>query len=185
MPLNSYLRLALDNKRFLAFGLTMTFASSVGQTFFIGAFGPAVRGEFGLSHTSWGAIYMTGTLLSALVLPFTGGLIDRYAMRTYTTLVCTALVLAAAFMAAVPSAGFLVVAIFLLRQTGQGLASHTGTTAMARYFHADRGKAVALDVVADRALHLQVQERRALEGLQALHHGGPSVTGTRGSYQLV
>lgn len=144
MPLNSYLRLALDNKRFLAFGLTMTFASSVGQTFFIGAFGPAVRAEFGLSHTSWGGIYMAGTLLSAAVLPWTGGLIDRFAMRLYTTLVCAALVLAAAFMAAVPSAGFLVVAIFLLRQTGQGLASHTGTTAMARYFHADRGKAVAL-----------------------------------------
>ena len=35
-------------------------------------------------------------------------------------------------------------AVFLLRQTGQGLASHTGTTATARHSGAHRGKAVAL-----------------------------------------
>ena len=45
MPARSYLRFAVANRRFLDFGFTMTFASSVGQTFFIGAFGPAVRGE--------------------------------------------------------------------------------------------------------------------------------------------
>ena len=144
MLLTSYLRLALANRRFLAFGFTMTAVSSVGQTFFIGVFGPAVRGEFGLSHTAWSAIYMAGTLASAAVLPWTGQQIDRMSLRRYATLVCTALIVATAFMAAVPSAPLLILAIFLLRQTGQGLASHTGTTATARYFHADRGKALAL-----------------------------------------
>ena len=144
MLASGYLGFARANARFLAFGFTMTFASSVGQTFFIGVFGPAVRADFGLSHTGWSAIYMAGTLLSAALLPWTGPLIDRLALRTYTALVCVALVAAAAFMAAVPTAGLLVLATFLLRQTGQGLASHVGTTSMARYFDADRGKAVAL-----------------------------------------
>ena len=144
MLFTGYLRLALDNTRFLAFGFTMTAVSSVGQTFFIGVFGPAVRGEFGLSHTAWSAIYMAGTLASAAVLPWTGQQIDRMSLRRYATLVCTALIVATAFMAAVPSAPLLILAIFLLRQTGQGLASHTGTTATARHFHADRGKALAL-----------------------------------------
>jgi predicted MFS family arabinose efflux permease len=53
-------------------------------------------------------------------------------------------VIAAAFMAQVSSVAWLVLAIFLLRQAGQGLASHVATTSMARYFDADRGKAVAL-----------------------------------------
>jgi MFS family permease len=103
-----------------------------------------VRHEFSLSHTSWSAIYMAGTLLSAAVLNWTGSQIDRLALKRYTSLVCIALVIAAAFMAQVPSAAWLVLAIFLLRQTGQGLASHIATTSMARYFDTDRGKAVGL-----------------------------------------
>lgn len=128
----------------LGFGFTMTFASSVGQTFFIGAFGPSIRETFGLSHTGWGTIYMAGTLLSALCLPWTGALIDRFRLAPYTLTVFAALVGATLFMAAVPHVALLVLAIFFLRQSGQGLSSHISVTTMARYFSAGRGKAVAL-----------------------------------------
>jgi MFS family permease len=128
----------------LGFGFIMTFASSVGQTFFIGAFGPAVREAFGLSHTEWGGIYMAGTLLSAMCLPWTGALIDRFKLKTYTLAVFAGLVGAVFFMASVPHVALLVVAIFLLRQSGQGLTSHISVTTMARFFRAGRGKAVAL-----------------------------------------
>ncbi|MEM7226151.1 MAG: MFS transporter [Pseudomonadota bacterium] len=144
MSESSYLRFVQANRRFLAFGFTMTFCSSAGQTYFIGAFGPAVRAEFGLSHTAWSTIYMAGTLASATLLPWSGQLIDRVSLRRYAIGVALLLIFAASFMALVPSALLLVVAIFLLRQSGQGLASHTGTTAMARGFSGDRGKAVAL-----------------------------------------
>ncbi len=43
-----------------------------------------------------------------------------------------------------PSAGFLILVIFLLRQSGQGLASHVSVTAMVKYFRHNRGKAIAL-----------------------------------------
>lgn len=122
----------------------MTLASSVGQTFFIGIFGPSVRAEFDLNHTLWSAIYMAGTLLSAALLPWTGQWIDRLPLRRFSLFVAVALVSAAVIMTIVPAAPFLVLAIFLLRQAGQGLASHTGTTAVARHFSADRGKAIAL-----------------------------------------
>ena len=59
--------------------------------------------------------------------------------RAFAIVVCLGLVFASAFMALVPSAALLIVAIFLLRQFGQGLASHTGKTATARFFHIDRG----------------------------------------------
>ena len=144
LHITSYLQFAARNLRFLSFGFVMLLGSSFGQTFFIGVFGPAVRAEFGLTHTSWSAIYMMGTLMSALVLPWTGQQIDRISLARYAAIVIVALAGAATFTALVPSALFLIAAIFLLRQTGQGLMSHTGSMAMARYFPKDRGKAVAL-----------------------------------------
>ncbi len=144
MPLSGYLHLIANHRYVLAFGFSMTFASSVGQTFFIGIFGPSVRAEFGLDHTAWSGLYMAGTLLSAAFLPWTGQRIDRLPLQRYSLMVAATLIVAAAFMAMVPSVALLVPAIFLLRQSGQGLASHTGTTAVARHFRGDRGKAIAL-----------------------------------------
>ena len=139
-----HLRFFTDNLRFLTFGFVMAFGSSFGQTYFIGVFGPAIRSEFDLTQSSWSAAYMVGTLVSALVLPWTGKKIDRIPLPRYTALVIIALAGSATFMALVPSALLLMVAIFFLRQTGQGLMSHTGSTAMARYFPENRGKAVAM-----------------------------------------
>ena len=144
MTATGYRTFVASHPTLLGFGFTLTFASSVGQTFVIGAFGPAVRETFALSHSEWGAIYMAGTLLSALCLPWTGALIDRFKLRTYTLAVFAGLVGAALFMASVPHVALLVVAIFLLRQSGQGLTSHISVTTMARFFRAGRGKAVAL-----------------------------------------
>jgi MFS family permease len=140
----SYVRFATENRRFLAFGLIMTFGSSFGQTHFIGVFGPSIQAEFGLSHASWGTIYMAGTLLSALLLPFTGRWIDRISLRRYAVLVCIGLTIACLAAAAAPAAWFLIIVIFLLRQMGQGLASHTAITGMVKYFRHNRGKAIAL-----------------------------------------
>ncbi len=142
--ITNYLQFGAKNLRLLSFGFVMLLGSSFGQTFVIGIFGPAIRGELGLTHTSWSAIYMAGTLMSALVLPWTGQQIDRISLPRYAALVIIGLAGAAAFTALVPSALFLILAIFLLRQAGQGLMPHTGQTAMARYFPKDRGKAVAV-----------------------------------------
>jgi MFS family permease len=139
-----YVRFAVENRRFLAFGLLMTYGSCFGQTHFIGVFGPSIQSEFGLSHASWGTIYMAGTLLSAALLPFTGRWIDRMSLRRYAVLVCIGLTVACLVAAAAPAAWFLIVVIFLLRQAGQGLASHTAITGMVKYFRHNRGKAIAL-----------------------------------------
>ncbi len=139
-----YLTFARENFRFLSFGFLMALASSFGQTFFIGVFGPEVQKEFDLSHAEWGTVYMLGTLLSAAVLPFTGRWIDRMPLLRYATLVSIGLAIACVGAALCPAAGFLVVAIFMLRQMGQGLASHTSITATVKYFRHNRGKAVAV-----------------------------------------
>ena len=147
MSVSSYLRFALasaDTMRLIAFGFVMTFASSFGQSYFVGVFGPALREEFGLSHTSWGTIYMVGTLISAGILPWTGQLVDRMSLRLFTMVVCAGIVLACFSFVLAPTVIFLIGSVFLIRQFGQGLAVHVSSTAMVRTFRADRGKAVAL-----------------------------------------
>ena len=144
MPLVAYARFAAAHRRLIAFGFLAAFASSYGQTYFIGIFGPAIQSEFGLSHTAWGTIYMLGTLGSAILLPWTGKQIDRLDLRLYTSLVGLLAVVACIVTALAINPLMLVVAIFLLRQSGQGLMSHVGITSMARYFDTGRGRAIAL-----------------------------------------
>ena len=144
LPNIGYLTFIAEQKRFLAFGFLMAFVSSAGQTFFIGAFGPSIRAEFDISHGTWGGIYMLGTLMSAAFLPWTGQLFDRMTLPRFASVVALALVIASTFMANVPNVVLLVFAIFLLRQSGQGLASHIASTSMAYRYRKNRGKAIAI-----------------------------------------
>ena len=129
---------------FLGHGFLAAFTSSFGQTYFIGIFGPALQTEFGLNHTTWGSIYLMGTLGSAAILTVTGEFIDHMPLRRYTLLVLGLLILACGSTAFVTGTLTLIGAIFLLRHAGQGLMSHIAVTTMARYFHAGRGKAIAI-----------------------------------------
>lgn len=142
--MRDYWQFAFDNRRFIAFGFFVAFASSFGQTYFIGVFGPSLQRDFGLSHTEWGLVYMLGTMASAAVLPWSGKLIDSIDLPVYTAVVGLALGCACLLMAVAPGAWALVFAIFALRQTGQGLTSHISATSMARYFDTARGRAIAI-----------------------------------------
>lgn len=142
-----YWRFACANTRFLGFGFLLAFVSSAGQTYFIGVFGSGIQLEFGLAAGEWGRIYMIGTLASALVINWSGALIDRFDLRYFTAFVLLGLSAACLVMASTISAIMLMFSIFLLRQFGQGLTSHAGITSMARYHDADRGKAIALAAI--------------------------------------
>jgi len=144
MPLGPYYCFARANARLVGFGFLMAFASSFGQSYFIGAFVPEIERAFDLSHTGWGTIYMIGTLASALLLPWSGKQIDRLDLRHYAMIVLIGVAVACFAAASTPGAIVLVVIVFLLRQSGQGLASHTAITTMARYFDFGRGRALAI-----------------------------------------
>jgi len=138
------LNFLIQNIRLLSFGIIMAFTSSFGQTFFISLFGPSIQLEFGLSHTSWGAVYLIGTLGSAFVLTYSGSLIDYYKLNYYTFFSVFALIFSCVFISIISSYFLLIIAIFFLRQTGQGLTSHISSTTMARYFVKKRGTAIAI-----------------------------------------
>lgn len=141
MPFLAFLR---ENARWLAAGALLAFLSSFGQTFVISVFAGEIRAEFGLSHGEWGAIYAAGTAASAALMIWAGGLADRFRVATLGAGVLVALAGAAAFMALNPSALLLPAVIFALRFTAQGMASHVALVAMARWFVATRGRALAV-----------------------------------------
>lgn len=139
-----FLRFIHENRLFLLAGFLLSFTSSYGQTYFISLFAGEIRAEFGLSHGAWGGIYTVGTTASALAMVWIGGLTDHFRVRNLAALVMLFLAAACLLMASVQSAWFLIVVIFALRISGQGMMSHLSIVAMARWFVATRGKALSI-----------------------------------------
>lgn len=145
----SYVDFLRTNRTWLFAGFLISFASSFGQTFFIALFAPQVMGEFGLSDGTWGSLYAVATTASAIVMVWTGSLTDRFTVRRIGTATLAALALSCLAMAALPgSAGWaLVVVIFALRLTGQGMLSHISVVAMVRWFTQTRGRALSISAM--------------------------------------
>lgn len=140
-PMTAFLR---ENARWLAAGAMLTLSSSFGQTFFISIFAGEIRGEFDLSHGAWGGIYTLGTLASAVLMVFAGGLTDRFRVRHLSAVILVVLACICAAMAAVPGAWALPFLIFGLRFCGQGMLSHTASVGLGRWFARSRGRANAI-----------------------------------------
>ena len=132
------------NARWLAAGGLLTLLSSFGQTFFISIFSGEIREAFALTEGQWGRTYTIGTSASAAVMLWAGAQADRYSVRDLGTVVLLTLAAACLVMAATPAAWALVVSVFLLRVSGQGMTSHIATVAMGRWFAANRGKALSI-----------------------------------------
>lgn len=133
-----------NNKRWLSAGALLAFASSFGQTFFISIFADDIRTAFNLSHGNWGALYSIGTIASAIVMVWAGALADLFRVRSLGTVSLLGLALACLVMATSTHVIMLVIGIFLLRLTGQGMASHISRVAMARWYIATRGRALSI-----------------------------------------
>jgi MFS family permease len=130
--------------RALAFGFMYTLGSSPGQTFFISVFVPAIAASLATGVPEVSFLYAMATLASALTLPFLGRLIDRIDLVRFGLAVGLMLTVAGFAIAAAAGPLSLFAGFYALRLFGQGLMSHTGVTATARYFREDRGKALAL-----------------------------------------
>lgn len=140
LPDRGFLR---ANAPWLGAGALLTFSSSYGQTFFIAVFSGVIREEYGLSHGDWGGIYALGTTASAVIMIWLGTLADRFRVRDIGTWVLIGLSLACLCMAALPGVWALPFVILALRLFGQGMCSHLAITAMARWFAANRGRALS------------------------------------------
>ncbi|MCP4769326.1 MAG: hypothetical protein GY875_24090 [Gammaproteobacteria bacterium] len=75
------LKLIRSEWQLLLFGFLMTFWSSPGQTFLISLFSGEIRAELSLSDGEFAGIYSLATLASAIVMIWSGALIDRIDLK--------------------------------------------------------------------------------------------------------
>ena len=132
-----------SNFKIIIFGFVFTFFSCVGQSFFIGLFNSNIREELNISHGEFGVVYGIATLCSSLTLIWLGKKIDDLKLINYSFLVVIFLSFAALFFSLVNGIIVLVLGIFFLRLSGQGLMAHTASVGISRYFNQSRGKALS------------------------------------------
>ncbi len=142
--MSSSLSFILNNKRFLFFGLLLTFFSTFGQTSFLATFTPIIQNNFMLTPSKIGLIYSLSTMSSALAISLFGGKIDHSDLKTFTIKVALLCSIGCLSLAFCHSSWILFFGYFLLRFSCQGLMSHTSMVSMARYFHDQRGLALGI-----------------------------------------
>jgi MFS family permease len=130
--------------RFLLFGFLMMGLSNFGQTFFIALYSEYFRDAFALTNTQFGGLYSAVTLASAVCLLYSGKLIDRWRLPVFAGMTLIGLALACLVIFLAQELWMLALGLFMLRQFGQGLSSHTGMTATSRAYQKNRGRATAL-----------------------------------------
>ena len=131
------------NKKVIFFVFIFTFFSRFGKSFFLGLFNAPIRNELDISHGQFGTIYASATICSSLLLIWIGKKIDDYRLLYYSFFVVLLLSISSLLFSFINSIYFLAVGIFLMRFSGQGLMSHTSTTAISRFFDKSRGKALS------------------------------------------
>ena len=122
----------------------MSFWSSPGQTFLISLFSGEIRAELDLSDGEFAGIYSLATLLSAVVIVWSGTLIDRIKLKKFSIIIVLGLGLGCGVISISVGVLSLFVGLFLIRQLGQGLMFITSATAMVRYLDEHKGKSTAL-----------------------------------------
>jgi sugar phosphate permease len=137
-------RFLVENARWLAAGLLLTFASSFGQTWFISLFAGEIKALHGLSDGAWGGLYTLATLGSAGLLLAAGSMADTVRLARLAPAMALLFAAAGLGLAFSQSVWMMVGAVFLLRFCGQGMFSHIAMTAMGRWFRARRGQAVSI-----------------------------------------
>ena len=138
------LKLIRSEWQLLLFGFLMTFWSSPGQTFLISLFSGEIRAELSLSDGEFAGIYSLATLLSAIVMIWSGSLVDLVNLKRLSIAIVFGLGIGCGMMSLSESILTLLISLFLLRQLGQGLMFIVSSTTMVRYLDEHKGKASAL-----------------------------------------
>jgi MFS family permease len=138
------LKLIRSEWQLLLFGFLMTFWSSPGQTYLISLFSGEIRAELGLSDGEFAGIYSLATLASAVVMVWSGTLVDKIDLKKFSIAIVIGLGFGCGLMSVSVGVMSLLVSLFLIRQLGQGLMFITSSTAMVRYLDEHKGKSSAL-----------------------------------------
>lgn len=142
-----YLKLFIYNKRLLSFGILLTFFSGFGKTFMLALYVGDFMHDFSLSATSFSMVYAIATVAGGVVFIYFGKFIDDIGLKKYTLFVIAGLISSCLLLAITSNVYLLLLGIWGLRLTGQGLMTHISVTAMTQRFKRCRGKAVSMAVL--------------------------------------
>ena len=100
--------------------------------------------HYHISNGQWGQIYALGTFSSGILMIWAGSAVDWFRVRYLAPILLVTLAMTCLAMAFNSNIWALVLIIFGLRFCGQGMLSHISAVAMAKWFTANRGKAIAI-----------------------------------------
>jgi len=138
------IKLIRSEWQLLLFGFLMTFWSSPGQTFLISLFSGEIRSELNLSDGEFAGIYSLATLASAVMIIWSGTLVDKVNLKKLSIIIVIGLGVGCGIMSLSTGVLSLLVGLFVIRQLGQGLMFITSGAAMVRYLDKNKGKSTAL-----------------------------------------
>ncbi len=115
-----------------------------GQTVGVSIFLDGIIVDLGLTRSEVSTLYLFGTLLGSLALPFVGRFVDRRGPRVAVAVVAASFALACVWMGFVQGAWMLLVGFTLVRALGQGALSLISVHSVAIWFVRRRGVAIGL-----------------------------------------
>jgi len=140
----NYWSLLKTQTRKIGYGYTHYLFSSLGQTFFIGVFVESFSADLGMKNQGFSVVYAVATIASSFTLPFIGSWLDKMRLWKFSLLSGLILTLFCIVISISQNRIMLLVGLYGLRMTGQGLMVLIGSTAIARSFDKERGKALSL-----------------------------------------
>lgn len=128
----------------LAVGTLGMMMTVPGQTVGVSIFLDGIITDLQLTRSEVSVLYLVGTLIGSLALPFVGRFLDHRGPRVAIALVAAAFALACVWMGFVQGAWMLLVGFTLVRALGQGALSLISVHSVAIWFVRRRGVAIGL-----------------------------------------
>ena len=128
----------------LGFSAAAQFMSAPGQSYSVSAFKKPMQDSLGITETNLSFAYGVATIVSGVVLPWTGRMVDRFGARMILPIAAAFLGLSCFWMSSVSSVLMLYIGFTLIRCLGQGAMWLVGTWIVGEWFLRKRGFATAV-----------------------------------------
>ncbi len=128
----------------IGFSAGAQFMSAPGQSYSVSAFKKPMQDALGISETNVSFAYSVATIVSGLILPWTGRMVDRFGARVVLPTAAALLGISCFVMSYVTNVPMLYVGFTLIRCLGQGAMWLVGTWIVGEWFLRKRGFATAV-----------------------------------------
>lgn len=155
----------------VALAAAANYMSAPGQSYSVAAFKEPMRASLEISETSFSLAYAFATIISGLLLPLIGRMLDWYGARKMLPVIAFALGLACFGMSRVHSLGSLYFGFSFVRSLGQGALSLVAAWMVGEWFTRRRGFATAVSGLGGS---ISVMSIPLLNSYIISHHGWQS-----------